>query len=88
MSQVRCHGGGLRINVVVAVDDPEWTAVAPPHKASMVDLTFHVFPPKHRVVLSFYAADGPQECADIYRMFHRAAFEPAGARAVLPAMDP
>ena len=54
----------------------------------MVDLTFHVFPPKHRVVLSFYAADGPQECADIYRMFHRAAFEPAGARAVLPAMDP
>lgn len=77
-----------RIDIIVACDEPDWSAVAAPDHAMLDDLKFNVFPPELLVVSMFYGADDPQHLADIYRMFHRAAFDPARARAVLQAMDP
>lgn len=46
-----------RIDVLVASDEPDWSAVASPDKAAMDDLTFHVFPPELLVLSKFYEVD-------------------------------
>lgn len=77
-----------RIDVLVPFDDPDWSAVAAPDQAEMNGLVFQVFPAELLVLSKFYGVDNPQYLADIYKMFHRAAFNPSLARKYLAEMDP
>jgi hypothetical protein len=76
------------ILVTLAMDDIDWSAVTAPDQATMGDLSFQVFPPELLVLSKFYSVDNPQYLADIYKMFHRAAFDPTLARKYLAEMDP
>src|SRR3972149_7199740 len=77
-----------RIDILVPFDDPDWSAVAAPDQAIMEGLAFQVFPPELLVLSKFYGVDNPQYLADIYKMLHRAAFDPILARKYLVEMDP
>jgi hypothetical protein len=78
----------LRVDVLVPYDDPDWSAVNAPDRGELNGLEFNVFPPELLVLSKFYGVDNPQYLADIYKMYHRAAFDAALARDYLSKMDP